>query len=190
METPGVFLYVPEIHWVLAADLLRYVCPIFLLQMFVGTTLTNSQQDVVLLPKRAHRQTSCIHHQNERFLFHPLFHFVSFRFVSFLLRFILFLFRFVSFNFVSFSFRSVSFNFCFASFRFVSFYCVTPYLPSPVLKVSTFRRLVLLKCVNIGLTVIITNSRRVIDLIGVNLNYEEDFTPDWSGPSFFVTVTT
>ncbi|CAM9177431.1 unnamed protein product [Ascophyllum nodosum] len=47
------------------------------------------------------------------------------------------------------------------------------------LEVSTFRRLVILKFVNIGLTVLITNSRRVIDLLSVNLEYENDFTPDW-----------
>ena len=46
-------------------------------------------------------------------------------------------------------------------------------------QVSTFRRLVILKFVNIGLTVLITNSRRVIDLLSVNLEYENDFTPDW-----------
>ncbi|CAM9562559.1 unnamed protein product, partial [Laminaria digitata] len=46
-------------------------------------------------------------------------------------------------------------------------------------EVSIFRRLVLLKFVNIGLTVLVTNSRRVINLVDVNLDYEDDFTSEW-----------
>lgn len=46
-------------------------------------------------------------------------------------------------------------------------------------KVAVYRRLVLLKFVNIGLTVLVTNSRRVIDVLGVSLDYEEDFTSEW-----------
>lgn len=46
-------------------------------------------------------------------------------------------------------------------------------------QVAIFRRLVLLKFVNIGLTVLVTNSRRVIDLLRVNIDYEDDFTSDW-----------
>ncbi|CAN0127277.1 unnamed protein product [Ectocarpus sp. 6 AP-2014] len=46
-------------------------------------------------------------------------------------------------------------------------------------EVAVYRRLVLLKFVNIGLTVLVTNSRRVIDVLGVNLDYEEDFTSEW-----------
>ena len=44
---------------------------------------------------------------------------------------------------------------------------------------SIFRRLVLLKFVNIGLTVLVTNSRRVINLVEVDLDYEDDFTSEW-----------
>lgn len=46
-------------------------------------------------------------------------------------------------------------------------------------QVAIFRRLVLLKFVNIGLTVLVTNSRRVINLIRISLDYEEDFTSEW-----------
>eukprot|EP00904_Undaria_pinnatifida_P010629 jgi/Undpi1/6697/HiC_scaffold_20.g09176.m1 len=46
-------------------------------------------------------------------------------------------------------------------------------------EVSIFRRLVLLKFVNIGLTVLVTNSRRVINLVEVDLDYEDDFTSEW-----------
>lgn len=44
---------------------------------------------------------------------------------------------------------------------------------------SIFRRLVLLKFVNLGLTVLITNSQRIISSIALPLDYEEDFTPEW-----------
>eukprot|EP00903_Cladosiphon_okamuranus_P006559 g6407.t1 len=46
-------------------------------------------------------------------------------------------------------------------------------------EVAIFRRLVLLKFVNIGLTVLITNSRRVIGLLSIDLDYEDDFTSEW-----------
>lgn len=37
----------------------------------------------------------------------------------------------------------------------------------------------MLKFVNIGLTVLVTNSRRVINLVEVDLDYEDDFTSEW-----------
>lgn len=46
-------------------------------------------------------------------------------------------------------------------------------------QVAIFRRLVLLKFVNIGLTVLVTNSRRVINMLEISLDYEEDFTSEW-----------
>lgn len=46
-------------------------------------------------------------------------------------------------------------------------------------QVAIFRRLVLLKFVNIGLTVLVTNSRRVIGLLSIDLDYEDDFTSEW-----------
>ncbi|CAN0060267.1 unnamed protein product, partial [Scytosiphon promiscuus] len=46
-------------------------------------------------------------------------------------------------------------------------------------EVAIFRRLVLLKFVNIGLTVLVTNSRRVINLLKISLDYEDDFTSEW-----------
>lgn len=37
----------------------------------------------------------------------------------------------------------------------------------------------MLKFVNIGLTVLVTNSRRIINLVEVDLDYEDDFTSEW-----------
>lgn len=48
-----------------------------------------------------------------------------------------------------------------------------------VRQVAIFRRLVLLKFVNIGLTVLVTNSQRVIGLLNIDLDYEDDFTSEW-----------
>lgn len=46
-------------------------------------------------------------------------------------------------------------------------------------QVSIFRRLVILKFVNLALTVLITNSEAFLDLLGMSATYQEDFTPDW-----------
>ncbi|CAM9991517.1 unnamed protein product, partial [Discosporangium mesarthrocarpum] len=46
-------------------------------------------------------------------------------------------------------------------------------------EVSIFRRLLLLKFINVAVSVLITNSKFLIDLFAIDITYKDDFNKDW-----------